>query len=143
MDSKGKKIKPSEDCRLLGVRLSRDLKWRSHIQSDDAAILKRISKRLGALKFVGRIIERNRRITLANGLINSLIVYAIQLWGLGATKSQIRLMQTVQSQAGKWALNVYRRSSTIKVLNRLGWLSVKQLTIFHYKAALEELQRGL
>ena len=43
VDSKGKKIKPSEDCRLLGVRLSRDLKWRSHIQLDDAAILKRIS----------------------------------------------------------------------------------------------------
>ena len=34
VDSKGDQIRPPEDCRLLGVRLSRDLKWNDHIQSD-------------------------------------------------------------------------------------------------------------
>ena len=131
VDSKGDQIRPHEDCRLLGVRLSRDLKWTNHIHTDEAAIMKRITKRLSALKFVGKFIEKSRKVVLANGLINSLIVYGIQLWGIGATKSQLRMIQTLQNQAGKWALGVGRYTSTDKALKRLNWLSVRQLVVFH------------
>ena len=142
VDSNGNHIRPPEDCRLLGVRLNRDLKWVSHVQSDEAAILKRITKRLSALKFIGKYIETNRKVVLVNGLINSLIVYAIQLWGIGATKSQLRMTQTAQNQAGKWALGVGRFTSTRKVLARLNWLSVRQLTIFHSLTLLWKQCRG-
>ena len=86
---------------------------------------------LAALKFIGRFIDSSRRIILVNGLVNSLVVYAIQLWGIGATRTQIRLVQTLQSQAGKWAMRVGRRTSTVKILHSLNWLSVRQLMIFH------------
>ena len=79
---------------------------------------------------------------MVNGLVNSLIVYAIQLWGIGATKSQLRMVQTLQNQAGKWALGVGRRSSTHKVLQKLNWLSVKQLTAFHSLSLLWQPCRG-
>ena len=74
--------------------------------------------------------------------MNSLIVYAIQLWGIGATESQLRQVQTLQNQAGKWALNVGRRTSTTKVLDQLNWLSVKQLTVFHSVTLLWQQCRG-
>ena len=142
MDSKGDQIRPHEDCRLLGVRLSRDLKWNNQILTDEAAIMKRVAKRLSALKFIGRFIEKGRKVVLVNGLINSLIVYAIQLWGIGATKSQLRMIQSMQNQAGKWALGVGRYTSTAKALKRLNWLSVRQLIVFHSLTLLWKQCRG-
>ena len=124
------------------MTLSRNLTWEKHVKEDKASIHKRMRKRLAALRFLGKHISIKRRIILANGLLNSLLVYGIQLWGVGATKRQISQSQSIQAQAARWALGLSRRTSTIKVLSNIGWLSVRQLVTYHSVLLLWKSTRG-
>ena len=61
----------------------------------------------------------------------SRIKYRIQLWGSGSSKTVVRRIQSVQNFAICWITNSHRLTSTRKMLNKLNWLSVNQLIIYH------------
>ena len=94
------------------------------------------------MRAIGKYIMTGRKITLANGLINSIIVYCIQLWGINASKKLHRQVQALQGQAARWALGLNRRASTKKVLDKMNWMSVNQLVIYHSTLLLWKIVRG-
>ena len=61
----------------------------------------------------------------------SRLVYGIQLWGAGSTKSVIRRIQVVQNLAMCWVTNSHRLTSTTGMLTKLNWLLVNQLIYYH------------
>ena len=78
-NKEGNKIGPVESCRLLGVQVARNMKWNVQIETHRDSVLKKIRKRLGVLKFVGRFLSLDQRYQAANGLILSIVIYNIQL----------------------------------------------------------------
>ena len=124
----GAKLKKNQSLRF---ELHGKLKWDSHIQSDKATTHKRIWKRLRALKFISKHVAGDRRVILVNGLdcLRNIVVRS------QSNEISAKTTQSLQSQAGIWALNVNRRASTVN------WLSVCQLVIFHSMTLL--WQQGL
>ena len=61
----------------------------------------------------------------------SRFIYGIQIWGLNAAKTIINKVQMVQNLAMKWITGENLGISTRKLLDKLGWLSIFQLSIYH------------
>ena len=61
----------------------------------------------------------------------SRLKYGIQIWGLNTTKTTLNKVQTVQNLAMKWITGENLGISTRKLLDKLGWLSIFQLAIYH------------
>ena len=61
----------------------------------------------------------------------SRLTYGIQIWGLNTTKTTLNKVQTVQNLAMKWVTGESLGISTRKLLDKLGWLSIFQLAIYH------------
>ena len=61
----------------------------------------------------------------------SRILYAIQLWGSGATDSIIRKVQSVQNLTMTLITGRPSRTSTKELLKSVNWLSIHQLVYYH------------
>ena len=68
---------------------------------------------------------------MIDGIIMSRLTYGIQIWGLNAAKTTINKVQMVQNLAMKWITGENLGISTRKLLEKLGWLSIFQLNIYH------------
>ena len=94
------------------------------------AMVGKLKRKLGALKFASKFSTYNTRLKLANGCIMSIITYGIQVWGLHCRPSVLKKVQSVQLNTLKWVTGNY-----FGILNQLlketKWLSVFQLAIYH------------
>ena len=61
----------------------------------------------------------------------SRLTYGIAIWGLNAAKTTINKVQIVQNLAMKWVTGINLGISTKQLLDKLGWLSIYQLAIYH------------
>ena len=86
---------------------------------------------LGALKFAAGGSHLHIKKRLVEAVIMSRIMYGIQFWGSGSSKTVVRRIQSVQNLAMCWITNSHRLTSTRKMLSQLNWLSVNQLVIYH------------
>ena len=119
-------IQPSDHQKLLGVFVSQDLRWDHHIRSSVSVL----TSRLNALKIISSVASFNVRKIMANGIFMSSLIYVIQLWG-GANKSLISLLQIQQNKAARFVTHLGHRTSVKILLQQCGWLSVRQLVIYH------------
>ena len=67
---------------------------------------------------------------LANGLINSQLIYCIQLYG-SAADYLIHFLQVQQNKAARIVTRLDNRTETAELLRQVGWLSVRQMYIYH------------
>ena len=98
-------------------------------------------RRLGLLKFLCKAMQSPQRKILANGLILLIITNNIQLWGFG-TKTLLKKVQVMQNKTAKWVLRLPNKSQTKKCYEVLGWMSVRQLLVYHSLMMLFKLIRG-
>ena len=61
----------------------------------------------------------------------SRLTYGIQIWGLNVAKTTLNKVQTVQNLAMKWITGENLGISIRKLLDKLDWLSIFQLAIYH------------
>ena len=120
-------ITPTESEKLLGALVHHHLKWTEHILNEDDALVKGLTKRLGALKKVCRVASFKNRKMIAEGLIMSKLSYLIPLWA-GCEHYLLQALQRIQNKAAR----VVTRSSlsTAEHLAQCGWLSVRQLSVY-------------
>ena len=92
--------------------------------------MKYLNKRLNALYKIGPISSFKTRKMIGNGIFMSKLIYLMPLWG-GCEKYLIDSLQKIQNKAARVITrrNKYTRIETI--LNQIGWLSVKQLIMYH------------
>ena len=67
---------------------------------------------------------------LADGLVMSNIVYMIQVYGQ-ASDYLLRILQVQQNRAARAVTRLAWGTSTHHLLNQIGWLSVRQLYVYH------------
>ena len=129
-NDKGENIKPAESAKILGVIFNKALVWREFLEVGQEAMVGKLKRKLGALKFASKFSTYNTRIKLANGCIMSIITYGIQVWGLHCRPSVLKKVQSVQLNTLKWVTGNYFGSLS-QLLKETKWLSVYQLAIYH------------
>ena len=99
---------------------------REHFNGEES-LVKALTRRLGALKKVGRVASFKNRKMIAEGLIMSKLSNLIPLWA-GCDSYLILALQRIQNKAAR----VVTRSSlsTAGHLAQCGWLSVQQLAFY-------------
>ena len=124
-------IKPSESEKLLGGHLHQSLKWNHHIRESEQSIMKQITGRTNGLKKIASNSTFNTRLMVANGVIISKLVYLITVWG-GAQQYLLKGLQVQQLTAARTVCGFdSRRWSKKKLLDKLNWMSIRQLIFFH------------
>ena len=124
-------IKPSETAKLLGGKIHQSLKWNEHIAEGKASLICQLISRNNALKRVCAYAPFKTRLMLANGAFHSKLVYLITLWG-GAQGYLIDALQVQQLKAARTVCGDQSfRWSRGRILKEVGWLSVRQLVIYH------------
>ena len=124
-------IKPTETEKLLGGYIHHSLKWNQHLTDNNASLTAQLTRRINGLKKIASNASFSTRLMVANGAVQSKLVYLITLWG-GATGYLLKALQVQQLNAarvvcGPQSLRWCRR----KLLKRVGWMSVRQLIFFH------------
>ena len=67
---------------------------------------------------------------IANGIVMSKLVYLIQWWG-GCSSYLIDYLQILQNRAARLVTRNGWHTPTDKMLRQCGWLSVRQLVLYH------------
>jgi hypothetical protein len=124
-------IKPTESEKLLGGQLHQSLEWNLHIRDHKGSLLNQLNSRLNGLRKVCVNASFGTKLMVANGVVMSKLAYLITLWG-GAQQYLISAVQVQQLAAARAVCGFgCWRWSKRKLLDRVGWLSVRQLVFYH------------
>ena len=124
-------ICPSETEKLLGGILHQSVTWKQHIQGHKSSLMNQLCSRLNGLKKVCVNASFRTRLMMANGVFMSKLSYLITLWG-GDKQYLVKAVQVKQLAAARAVCGMASwRWSRSKLLNRVGWLSIKQLIFYH------------
>ena len=108
------------DCKYLGVKLSENLKWGSHIEDIT-------SKAYKNLHFVMRNLRRSGkgvRERAYKSLVRPIVEYATSVWDPHETGLQKKL-EGVQRKAARYVNRKYGKDESVsKMLDELGWESL-------------------
>ena len=120
-----KLIEDSNYTRVLGGNLQLNLTWTAHLETGNKALLPSVSKQLGRLRQLGKLLPRKSRASLARGLILSRLNYLMALWG-GTLETQIRKIQTIVNTAARWVTGLPKRTRVKTVMTEVRWYSIKE-----------------
>ena len=125
-------IVPTESEKLLGGLLHQELGWGLLIRDHKASLLNQLNSRMYGLRKVCKNASFHTKLMVANGVFMSKMVYLITLWGSGAQQYLLRAVQVQQLAAARVVCGVESlRWSRRHILEKVGWLSVKQLIFYH------------
>ena len=120
-------IEPIYSEKLLGGHITNDFKWNEHLVDNAKSLSKSLTSRINALSKISAISSFKTRKMIANGIVMSLLVYLIQLWG-GATNYLIRVLQVQQNRAARlvtkagWYCQISNLSEPIAI--RRGYFAI-------------------
>ena len=124
-------IKPSESEKLLGGTIHQSLEWNHHLRDGQSSLIKQLTNRINGLKRISRSACFSTRLMIANGAVQSRLVYLITVWG-GTKQYLLRALKVQQLNAARTVCGYHSRWwSTRRLLQHVGWLSVRQLVFFH------------
>ena len=92
--------------------------------------MKVLTSRINALKKISKICSFKTRKMIANGIFLSKLIYLIQLWG-SSSQFLLNIMQRMQNKAARHVTKLDRFTPIKVLLNQCGWLSVRQLAVYH------------
>ena len=124
-------IKPTVTEKLLGGHIHQSLEWNTHLSDHESSMIKQLTSRINGLKKISSNATFNTRLMVANGVVMSKLVYLITVWG-GAQQYLLNALQVQQLTAARTVCgyNSFFWSKK-KLLDRVHWLSIRQLIFFH------------
>ena len=123
-------IKVSKSEKLLGIPIHEDMKWSEYILNDEKSLSAQLSLRLSGLKKVSRSASFKSRLTIANGIFMSKVIYCIPLWS-GCENYLLQVLQKIQNRAARVLTRLSWDTPIRKLLQQCGWLSIAQLSAYH------------
>ena len=135
-------IEPIPSEKLLGGYISSDFTWNNHIRDNQNSVFKTLVSRINALSKISNFCSFKTRKMIANGVVQSRLIYLIQLWG-GCSNYLIRFLQILQKREARIVTKLNWFTPVRTLLLQCGWLSVHQLVHYHslvlaYKIRLEK-----
>ena len=124
----GVTLQESEDqCEmLLGIKIKNHLVWEVQV----AELVDKLKKRLGGLGNLRNIMGMSNKKNIVEGVFNSVLCYCLPLFG-GCSNSDLMALQLQQNKAARITLSLPPRSSRNAMYDKLKWLTVKQLIVYH------------
>ena len=124
-------IKPTVTEKLLGGHIHQSLKWNHHLSDHESSMMNQLTSRINGLKKISANATFNTRLMVANGVVMSKLVYLITVWG-GAQQYLLKRLQVQQLTAARAVCGFTSFFwSKKKLLDRVNWLSIRQLIFFH------------
>ena len=106
-----------ESTKYLGITISHDLKWNTHINNTT----NKAGKVLNMLKRNLKISNPTVKTQAYNSLVRPIAEYAAVVWD-PYTKANINKVEMVQRRAARWTLNRYHNTSSVTdMLDHLAW----------------------
>ena len=142
-------VKESESEKLLGLVVNNTVTWKNHLygNEEEEGLLKNLSKRIGMLRKLRRLLPDDRFRQLMSGLFTSKLCYCITVWGgiwnlpgdmrdetnrsTSITKEDMRKLQVLQNKCMRMLSNMDRDTPTATLLHRTKLLSVHQMVAQH------------
>ena len=110
----------------LGVTLTFNLSWRSHILK----IHQKASKRLNMLKPMRLTLARKTLDTLYKSLVRSCLEYADVVWD-GCNETDSDLLEQLQYEAARLVTGAIKGTSRERLLNEVAWVKLKERRTYH------------
>ena len=167
----GQEILETKDEKLLGIIISNDLTWNTHLygnklQGKDklVGLVPQLSQRVGVIKKLSKVLSKKQLQNTCSGIFTSKLLYGLPLfsntWGIpdlddsnrrysAFTKEDCRRLQVLQNKVQRIITRNYDLNvATDVLLGETKDLSVNQLGAFHsvmtaYKAIRSEKPRYL
>lgn len=121
----GEIIEVVNDMKYLGVVIDRKLNFRKHADY----IAKKIGKKLGILRRVNKFISRRAALTIYNTIVLPHFTYCATILFICCNEDLNRL-QKLQNIGMRVLLKMNRFTSIQFMLNKLGWLNIRQFLDF-------------
>ena len=122
---------------LLGISVYCNLKWSEQIEN----LTGKLKKRLTGLDKLRFTMNKNNKKNIVQGVFNSVLCYCLPLFG-GCNTSEIKVLQVQQNRAARIVLNLPPRSNRNSMYERLGWMSVQQLIVYHTLLAVHRIRKS-
>ena len=90
------------------------------------------------MKQVSKVVSFKTRKMLANGIFISKLIYFIPVW-MGCDDYLVNALQVCQIKAARLVTKLDRFTPTKVLMQQCGWLSVKQLMIYHSLVLLHKV----
>ena len=87
-------------------------------------------EKLVGLSHIKFILPFNTRKVVSEGMFNSVLVYCLPLFG-GCDVQEVKDLQVLQNKAARIVTHSPLRAGRQGMFDELGWLSVKQLILYH------------
>ena len=123
-------IEPVQHERLLGAEISNNFKFNVHIRDGEKSMMNILTSRTNALRKIACISSFKTRKMIAEGIIMSNIMYIITVYG-SCSEYLKDSLQVVQNTAARCVTGLAWNTSVAVLLLQCGWLSVRQLILFH------------
>ena len=118
----GQVLESVSSARYLGVDISSDLSWKTHINR----ITTNAGKSLGFLKRNIRAAHPQLKAMAYKALVRPQLEYASCVWD-PYTAAAIKQIEMVQRRAARWVVNDYSYTSSVtSIISDLGWRSLEQ-----------------
>ncbi len=118
------KLEVTKDSKYLGVSISNDLTWNTHIDNLTA----KANRSIGFLRRNIHSCPREVKSTAYTTLVRPIVEYASPVWD-PYTRSQILQLESVQRRAARFVYNNFHDrdpGAVTSMLTNLGWESLEQ-----------------
>ena len=124
-------IKHQDDIKVLGVTLSSNMKFDTHLCTGKKNVTQAINAKISLLKTLKPFISPKALALVGASLINSTILYAAPLWG-STTKTNLAKIQKAQTRAARVIKGrAWHRPKTKQhrqqLLDEMNWPNVEQI----------------
>ena len=114
----------------MGTTIANNFLWNLHVRDGEKSLLKTLTMKNNALSRLSHVADFRTRKKVAEGLIMSTVTYAIQVYG-GCSGYLLDTLQVQQNLAAKYTTRLPNMTPTKVLLAQCGWLSIRQLIVFH------------
>ena len=130
LNTGAEEIHPTPHEKQLGAIVSSDLEWNLHIRDHSNSLQRNLCSRLNAISKVCGVADFSTRKLIANGIFMSSLISLIQLWS-GTSDMLLDSLQVAQNRTARLVTKLPLATSSETLLRQVGWLSVRQLSVFH------------
>ena len=125
-------IEPTQVERLLGAFISQDMKWTEYVRNNDQSLLhSTLSKpKVGSAQEIIKIASFKARLTVANGIFMSKLIFMIALWS-GCQEFLTDSLQVCQNKAARTITKRGYSTPVKQLLKECGWRSVREELYYH------------
>ena len=96
LDTGTQTIVPQDHERLLGCEISSNFTWKEHLKDNKSSLQRQLNSCINALQKISSSAKFKTRKMIADGVVISRIIYAIQLWG-GTDDYLLKMLQVLQN----------------------------------------------